>query len=86
MQKKEQEIDNLIRQSELNTLLLTKKRNIQYLFITIIILLIIIIGLGLFFYKKLKAINADLLGKQEEIKSQKKDLQENLILRKSQKS
>ena len=58
----------------------------QYLFITIIILLIIIIGLGLFFYKKLKAINADLLGKQEEIKSQKKDLQEKFIPKKSQKS
>lgn len=76
LQKKEQEIAQLMRQSKLNTLLLTKKRNMQYLFITIIVLLCIIIGLGLFFFKKLKAINTDLLSKQKEIEAQKQDLQE----------
>lgn len=76
LQKKEQEIKQLMRQSELNALLLMKKRNMQYLFITIIVLLCIIIGLGLYFFKKLKAINTDLLSKQGEIEAQKQDLQE----------
>jgi signal transduction histidine kinase/CheY-like chemotaxis protein/Tfp pilus assembly protein PilF len=75
IQKKEQEFAHIIRQNELNTLLLSKKRNMQYLLLTIIFLLILIMGLGLFFYKKLKTFNANLVEKQKEIEAQKRDLE-----------
>lgn len=74
-EKKEQEIENLMRQSELNTLLLNKKKDMQILLITIIVLLIAIIGLALFFYRRLKEVNANLIKKQVKIETHKKELE-----------
>jgi len=76
IQKKNQEINDLMRQSELNMLLLNKKKDMQILLITFIILLAVIIVLVLFFYKKLKTVNENLILKQNEFETQKKHLED----------
>jgi len=74
LQKKVQEITVLTQQSELNILLLNKKKKMQFLLIITIALLLITIGLVLLFYKKLKKVNSNLLNQQSRIEEQKKDL------------
>lgn len=75
VEKKEQEIEELLKQTEINVLLLGKKKKMQILFILLTVLFLIISLLVLFFYKKLQTINKQLLQKQKKIEAQKQDLE-----------
>jgi signal transduction histidine kinase/CheY-like chemotaxis protein len=76
VEKKEQEIKNLLKQTEINVLLLNKKKKMQILFILLAVLSLTISMMVLFFYKKLQTINKQLLQKQIKIEAQKQDLED----------